>query len=121
VPNRPDGGSDLFTLYFIDHDPARDKTFQILGTGDTGVAPEFAGYVADNYLHVLVDDPTDPLYGQIVRLTGDEIDGATIFVPGIPREPGPAVPLPGAAVSGLAGAGAVWLTRWKGRRRAKAD
>src|SRR5580765_7058195 len=60
VPNRPDGGSDLFTLFFIDNAPTVDKVFTILGVDDKGIDPDFAPYIADNFLDIYVDDPNDP-------------------------------------------------------------
>lgn len=116
VPNNDDGSSDLFTLYFIDNDPTADKVFTILGTDSKGIDPNFAKYISDNYLDVFVNDPNDPLSGQIVRYEGDQIEAATIFVPGIPKDS--SVPLPLSVRSGIIGASVIAIKQLKRRRTA---
>jgi hypothetical protein len=103
LANRPDGNSDLFTLIFIDNDPTVDKTFTVLGVDSKGVDPDFAPFIADNFLDVYIDDRTDPLDGQIIRITGDDIGAAQIFVPGISKDAN--VPLPLGVATGLFGGG----------------
>jgi hypothetical protein len=114
--NRPDGGSDLFTLYFIDNAPTVDKVFTILGVDSKGIDPDLARYISDNYLDVYIDDPNDPLNGQIVRYTGEQIEAATIIVPGIPKDS--SVPLPLSVWSGLIGSGVIAVVSRKTRRTA---
>jgi hypothetical protein len=112
APNRPDGGSDLFTLYFIDHAPEETKHFMIVGVSDRGVDPSFDRYIGDNYLEALIDDPDDPLHGQLYRFAGDEIEAGIITIPGLETHGGPGgVPLPPAVLSGVAGAAAVLVRR----------
>jgi hypothetical protein len=113
-----DGGTDLFTLFFIDKDPTADKVFTVLGLDEKGIDPSLARFIEDNYIDILVDDPSDPLNGQIVRIDGNGIDRTDIFVPGIHigGDPNP-VPLPPAAWAGLAGAAGILLNRLRQSRR----
>jgi hypothetical protein len=115
-PNNPDGSNDLFTLFFIDNDPTADKTFTILGVDTKGIDPDYARFISDNYLDVFVPDPNDPAGGQTVRYTGDQIEAATIFIPGITKGGGSSVPLPLSVMSGAIGAALVALKVRKGRR-----
>jgi hypothetical protein len=117
-PNNPDGSNDLFTLYFIDNAPTVDKTFTILGVDDKGIDPDYAKYIADNYIDVFVPDANDPAGGQTVRYTGDQIEPAIVFIPGITKDGSSSVPLPLSAMSGLVGAGLVALQFRKSRRTA---
>jgi hypothetical protein len=107
VGNRPDGGADLFTLYFVDNAPDEDKTFTVLGVEPRGVDPTYERYIADNFLDLKIDDPTDPRNGELVRISGFDIERLDIFVPGARREGDPSdprpVPLPAAVWAGLLG------------------
>jgi hypothetical protein len=112
-----DGGTDLFTISFIDKDPTADKVFTVLGVDDKGIDPSLARFIADNYIDILIDDPSDPLNGQVVRIGGNGIDRTDIFVPGIKIDTDPnAVPLPAAVWMGLAGGVGVLVRRVRSRR-----
>jgi hypothetical protein len=115
-----DGGTDLFTLFFIDKDPTADKVFTVLGLDEKGIDPSLARFIADNYIDILVDDPSDPLNGQVVRIGGNGIDRTDILVPGIKIDTDPnAVPLPPAAWAGLVGGGMALRVAYA-RRKARA-
>lgn len=107
APNNSEGGSDLFTLYFIDNNPYVDKVFNILGFDGRGVPPEYARYVSDNYIEGYVDD-------QFVRFEGDQIEGASIFVAALPDPK--QIPLPLSLWTGLTLAGGFAVRRLTANR-----
>ena len=99
VPNRADGNSDLFTLSFIDLAPEQDKVFTVLGLDTKGIDPDFARFISDNFLDIFDSDT-----GQIVHYEGEQIEAATIIVPGISGGGAPgSVPLPAGVWVGLSG------------------
>jgi hypothetical protein len=111
VPNRADGNSDLFTLSFIDLAPEQDKVFTVLGLDAKGIDPDFARLISDNYLDVY-----DSETGQIVHYDGEQIEAATIIVPGIAGGGPGAVPSPAGVWVGLMCCGAAVPAAWYLRR-----
>jgi hypothetical protein len=118
-PNRDDGGSDLFTLTFIDLNPRADKVFTVLGVDEKGIDPSFRRFIEDNFLEIKIDDPGDPLDGQIVRIGGDGIERTEIFVPGVSGgDTTRPVPLPAAVWVGIVLGVGVVLRANAARKRA---
>ncbi len=112
VPNRADGNSDLFTVSFIDLAPEQDKVFTVLGLDAKGINPDFARFISDNYLDIF-----DPETGEIVHYEGEQIEAATIIVPGISGGGPGTVPLPAGVWAGLICCGAAGAAALKIRRR----
>jgi len=111
----PAGGSNLFNLIFDDRAPEQDKVFKILGFDARGIDPANAGQVSDNFIDAVIDDPTDPLNGQVFHFSGEDIEQGYIIVPGEKNGGVGQVPLPSAIWGGLV-VGAV-VVGWHAKRR----
>lgn len=115
LANNGAGGSNLFTLTFIDNAPRQAKVFTIMGAGAQGVDPTYLPFVADNFITARLNDPNDPLNGELFRFDADQIDLANIVVPGEDENGNPIpIPLPGAlAMGGVLAAAALGCSRRK--------